>query len=206
MIGCTSLIRRFVASLKPGQLFTTRDCLGFGKRNSVDQALHKMVNSGWITRLARGVFALSENLRRLVSVEEVAEIKAKAFGKTLLSHGATLAFEMGLTKSNPDSHVFLVTGAGSAFHYGSKRIILKSASPNKARLGESKAGKLLRAVWHAVTRPDSSGVDLSDNTKLVPLFMTLSPLDFREINKFSHCIPAWLKESFEPFIPLLLRR
>lgn len=105
---CASLIRKHISLLAPGEIFTTRDCLSYGSRSAVDQALAAMVIAGDITRLVRGVFVLTSTKRKKYSTAEIAQRKAKAFGKTLYVHPTSVITEVGSNQfdidltNNPD--------------------------------------------------------------------------------------------------------
>ena len=89
--SCLSYIRRHVSNLLDGQIFTTRDCLKYGTRQNVDNALYRCVKERWIIRISRGVFTRYSSKFEFPSFAEIARIKAEAFGKKLLAHGADLA-------------------------------------------------------------------------------------------------------------------
>ncbi len=71
-----TFIRRHIFQLPAGQLFATRHLLAYGSRAAVDQALYRLVRSGVIVRLARGVFVRQEAGAGLPSALQVAAVKA----------------------------------------------------------------------------------------------------------------------------------
>jgi hypothetical protein len=88
MVPCRALIRKHLSLLKPGEIFTTRDLLSYGRRSAVDKTLVLMVQSGYLTRLAYGVFVVSHTSKPFYTVAEIVERKALAFGKVLYIHGS----------------------------------------------------------------------------------------------------------------------
>src|SRR5271163_787705 len=103
---CTAFIRRFVFNFPLDQIFTTRDCLKFGLRNAVHVALFRLVEEGIIIRLARGVFIREGSNLKNIGPWEVAEAKAKAFGKEIAKHGAKIAMELGLTSQSGEPNIY----------------------------------------------------------------------------------------------------
>lgn len=88
MVPCRALIRKHLSLLKPGEIFTTRDLLSYGRRSAVDKTLVLMVQSGYLTRLAFGVFVITHTSKPFYTVAEIVERKALAFGKVLYIHGS----------------------------------------------------------------------------------------------------------------------
>ncbi len=144
-------IRRFIYSLEPEQMFTTKDVLQFGSRRAVDCALRRLVKKGIITRLSSGVFQYGDETSTRPSPLEVATIKAKNYGKKLTIHGRDVATQFKLTESNPkaDTLELWVDGASSSFRYGKLKIVFQSANKRKLRLiKKGGPGLSLAALWH----------------------------------------------------------
>lgn len=143
-----SLIRRFVALLPQGKLFTTRDVLAFGSRSAVDSALFRLVNALAIRRLARGVFIRNDFPQRRPAAAEVARVKAESFGRRLVSHGQEAAWRLGVASEPQDPHLYAIDGRSSAFRYADKIIKFQGLCPRKVLVGDSQAGMAIRAAWH----------------------------------------------------------
>jgi hypothetical protein len=95
MVACRALIRKHLSLLKPGEIFTTRDLLSYGRRNTVDKATHDFVKAGYITRLAFGVFVVTHTSRAAYTVAEIVTRKAIAFGKAAHAHGQNFVVKKG---------------------------------------------------------------------------------------------------------------
>lgn len=95
MVPCRALIRKHLSLLKPGEIFTTRDLLSYGRRSAVDKTLVLMVQSGYLTRLAFGVFVVTHTSKPFYTVAEIVERKALAFGKVLYIHGSNFKIKPG---------------------------------------------------------------------------------------------------------------
>lgn len=95
MIPCRALIRKHLSLLKPGEIFTTRDLLSYGRRSAVDKTLFLMVQAGYLTRLAFGVFVITHTSKSFYTVAEIVQRKALAFGKTIYTHASNFKVNRG---------------------------------------------------------------------------------------------------------------
>jgi hypothetical protein len=192
-MSATAFIRRFVFSLKDGEIFSTRDCLDFGSRSAVDHALARLVKKGIIRRLARGIFACDPDSLRSYSFLDIAKLKGEAFGRKITSHPNSIASQLGLQeydKASPRTDAFFSTdGPTTKFKFGDTTIHLKHAAPRKLRLATSKAGHTLRALWHlGKTRVDEYVIE-----QACQFFFREDRADLRMNMRW---IPAWLSDSF----------
>ncbi len=185
MRSTTTFIRRHIYGLAPGEIFTTRHCLSYGRRSAVDQALARLVKQGLIIRLARGVF-VREGCPR-PSALAVASAKARAFGKQLAVHAHNLACELGLTGSASDGSTFAVPGSSSSFKFGALTVNFRRTAPRKLALGSSRAGQVLRALWQL-------GEAAVDGQCLMTAAMALSRSDRQEVRLSAGLLPAWLTD------------
>jgi hypothetical protein len=88
-------VRNYIRnSVKPGNMFTTRELLGLGNRNTIDQVIYRLIKEGTVIRLAWGVFVRKDDFQGsgdiLPSATAVANVKAQAFGRSTFIHGAEL--------------------------------------------------------------------------------------------------------------------
>lgn len=125
-MSTTHFIRRFIFSLPTNKLFSTRDVLIYGTRSSVDQALCRLVKSGILIRLARGIFTRESDHLHNFSHFDIAQFKAQAFHKQITAPGINFAYELGLI-SKPDNNdhklVFYINGSSSKFKTGKVTIL-----------------------------------------------------------------------------------
>lgn len=139
-------IRRHIYRMSKQVIFTTREFLIYGKRSAVDQALFRMVNDGFLHRLARGVFTRPHHLKKNITIYEVAEAKARAFGKRIATWAGDIAQELGLLGGTTKSeNIFSTDGSSSSFRYNNKKIHLRKTCPRKMRLSNTNGGKALKA-------------------------------------------------------------
>lgn len=202
----TARIRRDITRRDDNQPFTTRDMLVYGERATVDFALFRMVRSGFIRRLARGVF-VKATCQRNFECFEIATIKAKAFGKRILRQDHRRALSGLAIADDLREEVFMVDGRSSSFQYGPHRIVLKSALARKFTLGDTLAGCALRLLWQrghtdeswiASARRRLGGQSRADVHKLLPLLPEWLHSEFLPC-EVSDRLPVWFKDW--PMIP-----
>lgn len=92
-LSTTSYIRRHISGLPARAIFPTRSLLVYGRRATVDKSLSRLAAKGKIVRVTRGLYmkCSAEEKHPLPSIEEVARIKARAFGREIFAHGSTVA-------------------------------------------------------------------------------------------------------------------
>ncbi len=142
------LIHRHINRLKDNKPFSIRDFLNYGSRNAVDQIFHRLVKSGQIIRIARGIFI--KDTSPMPSILEVALTKAKAFGKRLATHGSQAAHQLKLCAilETEGESIYACNGSSSSFRFGNIRVRFISVSQRKISLGEEVAGLAARALWY----------------------------------------------------------
>jgi hypothetical protein len=210
---CIAFIRRFVSTLSPDQIFTTKQVLVYGHRASVDSALWRLVKSGRIIRLARGVFIRED--AKTPSAWNVAKVKCNAFGKQIAKHGSTLLQELEqffysktyertnllqvklkdtISSSQEQKHttVFASNGKTSSFWFGETLIRIKGISPRKMQLNQSPLGEKLAALWHL-----GRNEHCAEYSKCIKLVKRELIREQRQQTQLSHpFIPEWLNKHF----------
>ena len=189
--SCRSYILRHISNMKDGEVFTTRDCLKYGKRSIVDSVLFKLVKDETIYRLARGVFTRWTGNFNFPTFFQMAVIKAKAFGKKLLVHGADTAAKYKLIPKGNEDPTYYVDGSSSAFLYRGQYIQLKKACKKRLQLPDDKAGLALRAIWHM-------GKDKVDELVLQKIASLWSPrAEIEKIYRGKAWMTGWIGDLFQ---------
>lgn len=139
-----AFICRHILQIPATQIFTTRDMLIYGKRSAVDSAMCRLVASGFVTRLARGVFVrdASEN----PSFVEIVKAKTRAFMVSSKKHIET---HLKTFRLSPDDSqlTFARIGHTSSFMTIHGRAYIRGVSEKKLRLLDSKVGQVAAALW-----------------------------------------------------------
>lgn len=205
-ISTIYFVRRHIFRLPDNVPFLTRDFLSYGHRAAVDQCLSRMVKSGLIKRLARGVFIKPKPGAGLPSAYEVAKVKAEAFGRTIYLSGAQAAVKLGFSEpARPSNELtFLIAGHSSSFQYGDLRIRLKSMSSKYLKLEDDFPALATRAFLHFGKHTDTN--QILDHPRLF-----LWKDDKYALRLAARWMPTWLSERIykEPaydHVQLNLRR
>ncbi|MFA7341331.1 MAG: hypothetical protein WC028_31405 [Candidatus Obscuribacterales bacterium] len=198
MSTCISKIRKHVASLSPGALFSTQDCVQYGSRSAVDQAIGLLIKLNIIDRIVRGVFVEVDSRKYEYSAEEVATVKTRAFGNAIVHPGLTCARELGVdddfaaapenSRQGEDSHVFLTSGHSTRFRFGEGYIFLRKCNGRKIQLSDSHVGKTIRALWY---RQQSALTVETIYTQI----SSFDRSDFIELVSKARLMPAWLRDK-----------
>jgi hypothetical protein len=190
----TSFIRRYINSLKKNQLFSTRELLSFGPRGAIDQALWLMVKSGFLQRLARGVFVKAGFHPISPPAEEVAQTKARAFGKQITNHGMVLSSQVEPQTDPTNKQVFAVDASTSKFRYGEIIIYLRKTCPRKIALQDTFVGKTTRALWYL-------GKQATNDDLIAASKKDWNRADKEEAELDAQWLPAWLNKYFLRITP-----
>ncbi len=133
-------IRRHIFLLTEGEMFSSQELLVHANRPTVDQTLHRLVRTGIIVRITRGIYMRETADSWRPSVEEVARMKAKIFAKEIVFGSNDTATLLGLPVNDSSNTTFICSsGRSSSFIYGDKRVQLKVLAARKLRLKAEKA-------------------------------------------------------------------
>jgi hypothetical protein len=195
-VDVPSHIRNLISRLKYGQMFCTRDCLNFGPRAAVDQALYRLVKEGTVVRLARGVFTKLRANTPIPTAQQIAAYKAKAFFRKIVhipksfSRPDLLLPQVYLGKGRDVSQKlspFASDGATSSFALilSGEKEEFKRQAPRKLVLGDTLHGLLIRRLW-------SLGKDDVSEKDIAQAFDHLGREDRNSLRSSCHIMPAWL--------------
>lgn len=177
-----------IRKLPKGKPFTSVRFLKHGSRGAVDRTLSRLVGSGEIQRLARGVFVRPRTSRFvgtvLPEVREVVEAIAIRNGETVQIHGAEAARWFKLSTQAPMAPVFHTSASSRTVQVGGTAVRMIHTS-NRRRLqfaGEA-AGAALSALWYLGKRNVTSEA-------VETVRVALGPKEFRRL--CSADMPTWM--------------
>ena len=185
-------IEDFISKHPVEELLTRRMLLNFGHPRIVDSIIYRLVHiTGTLVRVAWGCYRKRERTSA-VTEEEVAKVKAAAFGKTIVSspHRPLLDAESQIDLPPPTE--FLTSGRSSSFRFGNKDIVFKGASPRKMGLGDGKVARIIRSLWYR-------GKSKIDEHIVASATKALNSFERIEMGKLSVSMPAWLAEYVYPW-------
>jgi hypothetical protein len=178
---CTFYIVRHINEIPPTEIFTTRHMLIYGARKSVDSALGRLVSTGYIHRLARGVFV--RDLSDQPTLVQIVDAKLKAFGGKIAIHAKKILNSFHL-ETGDYAYTFAKNGSSSSFDTIKGRAILKNQCARKMKLYQEDIGKAAITLWHLRDKWFAGAVDVvtaSFNRADKQMFLLSSALK-----------PAWL--------------
>lgn len=189
-MSAPTYIRRHINNFVGDKPFSIRDFLIYGSRNVVDQIFHKMVLDGRIIRVARGVYI--KDTAPMPTAEEVAQVKAAAFGRTIAKYAGTAQREQEEKQSRSDL-VFASSGSTSSFQFGLKTIRFIRRSARKLQLGDSRVGIAIRRLWH-------TGKKMCTGETAAEAILDFQREDTMLLRRAGAVMPAWLRDCFSTFL------
>lgn len=160
-----------------------------GTRASVDKALSRMVLSGSLERVARGVYMRpkqSEYTGRKVRATpiQVMEAVARVRGETIQVHGAEAIRRLGLSTQMQVLPTYYTSGSTREIRIGSAVVRLRHASSHRLQQAGTKVGVALTALLY---------LGREGLTELVARKVA-SSLSNKEFNILMACrMPEWMR-------------
>lgn len=189
-------IRGYIEGLPAGEPFTTAALLRFGTRAAVDQNLTRLVRSGTIERVARGVFVrpvVNEYVGKVATEPaKIAEAVAQSSGSAIKVHGAEAARRFQLTTQTPVQPVYWTSGPSREIKVGQTKIRLRHAGSKKLALAGRPAGTALAALWYL-------GKEQVTPAVIAQIKSRLSEPEFEALRAETGSMPAWMSDAFIHF-------
>lgn len=189
-MSTTSYIKRFVASRKPGEIFTTRDLLNYGTRSAVDKAVSRLIKAEYMIRLARGIFIKDTGQSFSFTPFEIAKVKAESFGRRIITHAKDIAHKLKLLQDGNSEITYATDGGSSSFQFGDIKIYFKKTSLKNMKLADTKVGQTIRALNYL-------GKNLCNKTiikEILKEFWYTRPLKEEIIRSYAF-MPFWLVKN-----------
>lgn len=135
-----------------GGVFTPTDFLDVATRAAVDQALSRLVKSGKLRRLARGLYDYPKVHPKLGALspapDDVARALARETGSQAQIAGAHAANALGLSMQVPAKSLYLTDGPSRRIVLGKRVVDMRHASPKHLIAPGSPAGTVVQALRH----------------------------------------------------------
>ena len=136
-----------------GKVFTPKDFLDLGSRDAVDQSLSRLVKSGEIQRLGRGLYHYPRVNKRLgipidPDLDEIAEALGRQTGTRVLPSGAAAANRLGLSTQVPAKPVYLTDGRTRQVRIGGMVFQIRHAAPKELSVASRTSAMVFQALRH----------------------------------------------------------
>jgi len=176
-----------------GWVFTPNHFLDLGSRTAVCKALERLVNSGTIRRLARGLYDYPKNHPDFGNLppnyERVAQALAGRDNLKIQPSGAYAANLLGLTEQVPAKIVFLTDGANRKVQIGKRKIVLKRTTPKNMATAGQISGLVIQALRYLK-------LDYVNSDVIEKLKNRLTETDKKKIMNDIRYAPTWIGKIF----------
>jgi hypothetical protein len=174
-----------------GGVFTPSDFLDLAGRAAVDQALSRLVKSGKLRRLARGLYDFPKIHPQLGPLspapDDVAKALARETGSRVQIAGARAANALGLSTQVPAKSTYLTDGPSRRVVLGKRVVDLRHASPKHLIAPGSAAGTVVQALRHV------GAVRARDVARIAA--RRLSASDKKTLASTAVQAPAWMRPT-----------
>lgn len=162
-----------------------------GSRASVDKALSRMVLSGNLERVARGVYMRPKQSKytgRKVRANPIAvmEAVARARGETIQLHGIEAVRRLGLSTQMQILPIYYTSGPSREIKIGNAEIRLRHASPQRLQYAGTQIGLALTASLYL-------GKKGLTEQAVKKIFNSLSINEFRKLMTCK--MPRWMRSA-----------
>lgn len=173
-----------------GKVFIPKDFLDLGSRDAADQSLSRLVKSGEILRLGRGLYHHPLMNKRLgiplaPDLDEIADALARQTGSRVVPSGAVAANRLGLSNQVPAKPVYLTDGRTRLVQIGKQTIQLRHAAPKELPVGSRTSAMVFQALRHL-------GQAAVDDQVTARLKRALSPKQRREVLRDARYTTDWI--------------
>ena len=173
----------------PGRVFTPYDFLDLGSPHSVGMALMRLVRSGALRRLARGLYDVPRQHPLLgelqPTADEIAQALSRRDGALVQPAQAMAANLLNLSEQVPARAVYETDGPSRIVKVGSLTIQLKHRPPRQVR----NASPMSNLVFAALRSVGKANVN---QARVTHLRQTLSAKDRAALLKDLPLAPAWM--------------
>ncbi len=164
-----------------GKVFIPKDFLDLGSRDAADQALSRLVKSGDVQRLGRGLYhypAVTEWLKTplVADLDDIADAIGRQTGSQVVPSGAVAANRLGLSSQLPSNQLYLTDGRTRQVRIDGMLFEIRHAAPKELPAGSRTSAMVFQALRHI-------GQDAVDAKAIARLRRALSQEQVRELVK-----------------------
>lgn len=194
-ISIAESVRRRVKRYPKGRPFTLKrfHVLGATARRGVEKAIARMVESGEVERVYRGVYMRPKTSRLVgrvrASPEAVARVLAKDNGHKLQLHGAEAVRRLGLSTQMQVTPIYYTSGPSRVIQVGQATVRLVHMPMRNLQHAGTKVGLVITALFY-MGKEEATSPRVGSS-----ILKQLSPAELRQLMA-SH-IPKWMREIFE---------
>ena len=185
--------REYIANIPKDQPFSAKVLREFAETDNIRQILSRLVKSGELKRVARGIYVKPKKIKKigeiLPSAEYITRVLAESTGEVVVIHGAEAARRLQLTTQVPMRLVFYTSGNTRILNIGNRMVKLIHANPNRLIAPGTKAGLVISALWYL-------GKDNVTKKTIRIIKRRISKKDYKEVVKLIERMPDWMADVF----------
>ena len=187
----TTKVKEIIFKHNYGWVFTHKDFTYLGKMATIERVLSRLVMSGEIKRVRRGIYYIPEISRwGEVAPSQATIIQALSRGMNteFVPDGANALYQLGLTQQVPMKHVYLTDKQISTIAIGKTEIEFKKVSPKKLSGAKNGVAVYLSAIEY-LGKNEALQEDIQ--TKVAN---TLNPTTIDKLEEASNQRAVWVRE------------
>lgn len=179
-----------IKHMQKGKPFAGAVFAQVGSRASVDKALSRLVQSGSLERVTRGIYMRPKLSKYTGKVRPspltVMKVITKANGETIQIHGAEAVRRLGLSTQMQVLPTYYTSGSTREIKVGNAVVRLKHASKDRLQYAGTKVGVALTALYYI----GKEGLSAEVVSKIT------NALSSEELNKLLGCkMPEWMRSA-----------
>lgn len=183
------MILRRAHKLPPAAVFSPASFADLGTPYAVGMALARLVRTGAIRRVSRGLYDVPRQHPTLGALSPDADAVARSLAGRdrikLQPTGAYAANLLGLSDQVPMKIAYLTDGTPRALRVGNRQINLRHTTPRRMAAAGRVSGLVINALrW--------LGQQHVSADTLAPLRQRLSAKDKKQLQADAHLAPAWV--------------
>ncbi|APS37466.1 hypothetical protein SAMN04488033_108126 [Salegentibacter agarivorans] len=191
-------VKNKISNYKRGKIFFPSDFTKLGSSTAIRQALNRLEEDGFLTRLAHGIYLYPKEhpiLGELIpTTEEIALAIAKRDKARIIPTGNQSLNKLGLSTQVPMNIVYLTDGSSRSIKINNGSIKFKTASP---KIFSVKSDKIILII-QALKQLGKENITPKVRQKIKEVLKQVDP---EVIQKDIQLVPVWInqiiKESVE---------
>lgn len=192
MTAMTDKIIKRVRGKGRGWVFTPKDFLDLGTRASVDMALTRLLNSGSIRRIGRGLYdypMMHDKLGLLTpDADTIVQAVAVQSGDKVITSGAQAANRLGISTQVPAKSSYATSGASRSKKVAGRTITLKRSRAPILDDASPQANAVLQVLAHL-------GKINLDADIIRSLASRLNARDIKALQKARPQMAGWMSDA-----------
>ena len=200
----TTILDR-MAARAPFGVWTPADFVDAGPRDAVDQALHRLVRTGQVRRIARGLYD-SPSQNSLTHKPNVPDPRAviDALGRRdnarMLVDGVTAANDLGLSDAVPSKVVVHTDARLTPFDLGALHISFRKTAPSKLYWAGRPAMRVVQALHWLKDRIPTDGPQLRQRLGRILADPAHGAAIVQDLQDGLGVLPTWMQDFLRPLL------